>query len=195
MKEKTSRTLQAENTKNRILDEALKLMEQKNYDDISIKEICKNAGVSVGAFYHHFISKSGIVIAAYERTDVFFETDVIKRIDKSNIKKAIVLYLCEQAAYAEYTGIDVIRNIYKAQMDNGSMFFLSKDRALPRGLNDLIVIGQETGQLSKSKSADQITDELLIVARGVIYNWALCSGNYPISKKLASIVEGYLSGL
>ncbi|WP_206458237.1 TetR/AcrR family transcriptional regulator [Anaerovorax sp. IOR16] len=195
MKAKTSRTLQAENTKNRILDEALKLMEQKNYDDISIKEICKNSGVSVGAFYHHFISKSGIVVAAYERTDDFFQTNIIKKIDYSNIKKAIVLYLCEQGAYAEYAGIDIIRNIYKAQMDNGSMFFLSKDRALPKGLHDLIVKGQETGQLSKSKDADQITDELLIISRGVIYNWALSSGNYQISDKMTAIVCGFLESL
>ena len=195
MKARTSRAVQAENTKIRILDEALKLLEEKDYDDISIKEICRNSGVTTGAFYHHFTGKAGIVVAAYERTDEFFRSQVINKIDYSDIKKAVTSYLCQQGAYAESVGIDIIRNIYKAQMNNGSMFFLSKDRGLPMGLHDLIVKGQETGQLSKTKDADQITDELLIISRGIIYNWALCSGNYQICPKITSIVHGYLESL
>lgn len=192
MEKKTSRTLQAEKTKNYILDEALKLMKYKNFDEISIQEICKNSGVSTGAFYHHFGSKSGIVMVAYARIDDFFQDEVIKSIDFSNIKKAILDYLCQQGLYAQNLGIDIVRNIYKAQMDNASSFFLSSERGLPKGLQALVKKGLDNGELSSIKTSEQITEELLIISRGIIYNWALCLGAYDISSKITEITNAYL---
>lgn len=195
MKKKTSRTLQAERTKSHILDEALKLMKYKNFDDISIQEICESSGVSTGAFYHHFGSKSGIVVAAYTRTDQFFQEEVINKIDSSNIKNAIIGYLCEQGLYAKNMGVDIIRNIYKAQMDNASAFFLSAERGLPKGLHQLVEKGLDNGELSSDKTADQITEELLIISRGILYNWAICFGEYDISKKTSNIIKAYLQSI
>lgn len=195
MKKKTSRALQAEKTKNQILDEALKLMKYKNFDEINVQEICKNAGVSTGAFYHHFHNKSGIVVAAYVRTDDFFQNQVIKKIDCTNIKKAIIDYLYQQGLYAQNLGIQIIRNVYKAQMDSASSFYLSANRVLPKGLHSLLKLGLDNGELSSPKSAEQITDELLIISRGVIYNWAVCLGKYDISKKISTIIEAYLQSL
>lgn len=195
MERKTLRTLQAEKTKNNILDEALKLMKSKSFDDISIQEICKKSGVSTGAFYHHFGSKSGIVVEAYVRTDNFFQEQVIKNIDTTNSKKAILHYLCQQGIYAEQLGVDIIRNIYKAQIDNASTFFLSSERGLPKGLKEVVKKGLKNGELSSSKSEDQITEELLIISRGILYNWALCQGNYDISEKITSIINGYLKSI
>lgn len=195
MQKKTSRTLQAEKTKNLILDEAFKLMKLKSFDEISVQEICENSGVSIGAFYHHFGSKSEIVVAAYARTDDFFQAEVIKRIDSSNIKEAILDYLHQQGLYAQNLGVDIIRNIYKAQMDNASSFFLSSERGLAKGLQVLIKNGIENGELSTLKTANQITEELLIISRGILYNWALCLGTYDISIKITDIISAYLHSI
>lgn len=192
MKKKTSRTIQAEKTKNFILDEAIKLMRCKNFDDISIQEICKNSGISTGAFYHHFGSKSGIIVAAYSRTDKFFQDEVLNKIDTSNIKNAIVEYLCQQGKYGQELGVDIIRSTYKAQMDNGSSFFLSLERGLPKGLKSLVQKGLDDGHLSSSKTAEQITEELLIITRGIMYNWALSEGAYDVMHKITSIITAYL---
>jgi Transcriptional regulator len=54
----SSRKQQALETKARIYQTALSLMEKKNYQSITIEEISKSAGVSVGAFYHYFKSKN-----------------------------------------------------------------------------------------------------------------------------------------
>lgn len=195
MEKKTSRTLQAEKTKNYILDVALQLMKNKSYDDISIQEICENSGVSTGAFYHHFASKAGIVVAAYTRTDEFFQEEVMKGIDFSNIKTAILDYLRQQGLYAQNLGVDIIHNLYKAQMDNASSFFLSSERGLQKGLKLLVQNGLDNGELSSAKNTDQIAEELLIISRGILYNWAVCQGSYDISEKITSIITAYLSSI
>jgi AcrR family transcriptional regulator len=44
-------------TRTRILDAALEQFAKKGYNEASIDDICTEAGISKGAFYHHFPSK------------------------------------------------------------------------------------------------------------------------------------------
>ncbi|HIT89126.1 MAG TPA: TetR/AcrR family transcriptional regulator, partial [Candidatus Merdenecus merdavium] len=46
----TPRRLQAEETKKRIYKSALQLFKEKDFEDVTIALICKNAGVSTGHF-------------------------------------------------------------------------------------------------------------------------------------------------
>lgn len=195
MKKKTSRTIQAEKTKKLILDETLKLMKIKNFDDISVQEICKAAGVTTGAFYHHYNSKAQIIVAAYLQFDEYFQEKIMSEISTSGAKDEILRYLSEQGAYAVNIGIDIIRNIYKAQVDNASDFLLSPERRIHSGLNELVCKGLDSGELKSSRPVEQIAEELLIISRGVIYNWALCHGDYDLVAKLRSIVSAYLEGM
>jgi len=49
-----------DDTRARILDAALKLFSRVGYDAAGVAEICEAAGVSKGAFYHHFPSKHAV---------------------------------------------------------------------------------------------------------------------------------------
>jgi TetR/AcrR family transcriptional repressor of nem operon len=62
----------------KLLDAALSLIREKGYSSTSVDEICTQAGVTKGAFFHHFKSKDTLAVAAAnhwsEITGVFFET-------------------------------------------------------------------------------------------------------------------------
>ena len=53
----------AEETRGRILDAAVKRFAIAGYDATSVDEICGEAGVSKGAFYHHFPTKQAVFLA------------------------------------------------------------------------------------------------------------------------------------
>lgn len=53
----------SEETKARILDAAVKRFSISGYNGASVDEICKEAGVSKGAFYHHFPSKQVVFLS------------------------------------------------------------------------------------------------------------------------------------
>jgi AcrR family transcriptional regulator len=50
----------SEETHNHILETATQLFSKNGYDATGVAEICQAAGVSKGAFYHHFPSKQAI---------------------------------------------------------------------------------------------------------------------------------------
>ena len=54
----------ATETRERLLDTALELIWQSNYSSVGVNEICKQAGVTKGGFYHHFESKAQLFCEA-----------------------------------------------------------------------------------------------------------------------------------
>jgi TetR/AcrR family transcriptional regulator, transcriptional repressor for nem operon len=62
----------------KLLDASLSLIREKGYAATSVDELCAHAGVTKGAFFHHFKSKDALAIAAANQwsalTGAFFET-------------------------------------------------------------------------------------------------------------------------
>ena len=60
-----------------LLDAALSLIREKGYSSTSVDELCAQAGVTKGAFFHHFKSKDALAVAAAnhwsEITGAFFK--------------------------------------------------------------------------------------------------------------------------
>lgn len=53
----------SEETRTKILESAIKLFSTQGYNKASVDDICKEAGISKGAFYHHFKSKQELFLA------------------------------------------------------------------------------------------------------------------------------------
>lgn len=77
MKEK-SQSKQAVRTRKWITDALISLMNEKDYSDISIKEIVERADVSRQSFYRHFETKEEVI-------DDFFNENIVKKF-KSTFK-------------------------------------------------------------------------------------------------------------
>ncbi len=52
----------SEATRTKITESAIKLFSDRGYDAASVDDICAEAGVSKGAFYHHFESKQALFL-------------------------------------------------------------------------------------------------------------------------------------
>ncbi len=54
-------------TRQRLLNSAQHLMYSRSYSDVGVQEICKDAKVQKGSFYHFFPSKSALTVAVLEQ--------------------------------------------------------------------------------------------------------------------------------
>ena len=51
----------SQETKEKIFQAAKKILQKNGYEKLSIKNICEEAGVSNGSFYHHFKTKDDLL--------------------------------------------------------------------------------------------------------------------------------------
>ena len=60
-KDLSKQQLKSMETKARIFNAAKRILKKSGYEQLSIKNICEEAGVSNGSFYHHFKTKDDLL--------------------------------------------------------------------------------------------------------------------------------------
>jgi TetR/AcrR family transcriptional regulator, transcriptional repressor for nem operon len=59
--------MQLHDSKARLLDAAIKVVRTRGYNATHVEDVCAEAGVTKGSFFHHFKSKDDLALAALER--------------------------------------------------------------------------------------------------------------------------------
>ncbi len=194
----TSRNLHAMETKERIFDVAWQLILKKGFDNATLEEISKKAGISKGLFYHYFKSKTDLIIESYSLIDSEFEQE-LKNLDADTSSlDRILLTVNTMARHARQRGLDAVRQIYKGQLDAATASFISKKRPFYRTIREAVVNLQDQGFMSSEIPPDEYADCLMACARGVLYDWCLHKGKYDIEKSMDRyfrkvLLQGYTS--
>lgn len=110
-----------ESTKRRIERVALSLFRDRGYAKTTMRAIAAEAGLSLGAAYHHFESKQDIVAAYYAEQQSAHEEAAREALEEAS-------GLRERLGFIVHTGLDVRES----------------DRALMRELAPLVVSSEET---------------------------------------------------
>lgn len=190
MNKKTSRAKQAEITKNKIYNCGVKLMRKHGFDNITVEQISKQAGVSVGTYYYYFESKFDLFSEIYKRADDYFINEVEGKLKAEDSTGKIVEYFQKYAEYNYADGIDMVKKLYTS--DN--KMFITKGRNMQNVLQSIIEDGQQKGEISESESAAEITRMLFIAARGVVYNWCLNDGGIDLKDEMNKIMSRMVDG-
>jgi TetR/AcrR family transcriptional repressor of nem operon len=69
--------VQAHDTKQRLMDTAQKLFYARSYEDVGVQEICREAEVNKGSFYHFFPSKRDLTLAMLDASWKEFRESVL----------------------------------------------------------------------------------------------------------------------
>lgn len=184
-KKLTKRQLQAIHTKNKIYETAIELMKKKDFQYITIEEICGKAEVSVGAFYHYFVSKNDFLIEMYSRADHYFLDEVAKQLTSNDPLEKMVEYFVIYANYNVMIGISTMKQLYHAN----NYLFITKGRGMQIVLENMIREGQMEGKIITEMAPEEMTDYLFIAARGVIYDWCLHNGGYNLIEHMQNYMK------
>jgi TetR/AcrR family fatty acid metabolism transcriptional regulator len=187
----TKRQERAVETKNRIYTAAIDLMDRKGFEKLTIVDISKKAGVSVGAFYHYFKSKNDILAEIFRKADDYFSTKVIFSLNKKSIPDQIVEYFDHYAKFNVASGVEMTQQLFNPKIK----FFIKKSRPMLTILRDLIRKGQEKKEIRTDTDAEELSRFLFILARGVVFEWSLYEGRYDLEATMHKYMEILVSTL
>lgn len=112
-KKGNKRKNQAEQTRRHIYETAAKLFTEKSFEEVTVNDIVAASGTSVGAFYHHFKNKQGIMVVTYRTLDEQYREyyrDIIcgpECAGKCSIEK-IELFMCNTVELIADIGRDFL---------------------------------------------------------------------------------------
>lgn len=67
------------NAKQQLLDSAIALVHARSYAEVGVQELCEQAGVKKGSFYHFFPSKQDLMLTALEQQWEQARDDMLER--------------------------------------------------------------------------------------------------------------------
>jgi AcrR family transcriptional regulator len=178
------RAARAQKTKKRLFQSAAKLIDKYGYDKVTIADISRKAGVSVGAFYHYYDSKTDIIVEFFKQIDVYYE-NVVEKEMTGDPDADLDLFFRHYAKYHVKQGVAHTSMIIKVQ----SPFFLDKTRYQRRKLAEIIGRAKAQGLAAEAYTVDQIADYMLVIARGLLFDWVLAQGEYDLIEKMREYIS------
>lgn len=187
-KKSTNRAKQAMATKKRIYKFGIKLIQQHGLDGVNITQIAKAAGVSVGTFYHYYSSKLDLFMDLYRSADSYYENELAAQISDLPFEKKIQTFFSYYAEMAEKNGVPLTQKMYIPE----NTLFISRDTGMHFVLKNILHSAQDEGICTDSRSPENISDDIFLIARGVIFDWALHEGNYNLKEKMEAMLTIYI---
>ncbi len=184
-KELTSRQKQAIETKSKIFNTGVKLIEKYGFDNITMEKISKESNVSIGAIYHYYNSKNEIVFDIYKKADEYFQTVVNRNLKRKNYQDDIVTFFNFYGKYISERGLNFIKELYVTKNKN----FVKEGRYMQELLLELIVSGQKNNDIISNFDPEYIMEYLFVLARGTVFHWCLKEGDFDLQERITEYIK------
>lgn len=173
-----------------IIEALIPVISSRDFSELSVGELCAAAGISVGSFYHYFSKKSDILVGLLALIDEYLEENVYDRLTDESALENLRLFAHEWAGYVRDHGLERSRLISATASSNVDL--QGSPRSSFMKLEELISEGQLSGEITKSRTARELTEHYLLALRGVTTDWSRCSGEYPLVERADSFMDFFL---
>lgn len=177
------RQLQAQDTRRAILAAAAQLSRQGRFDKMTVRDVCAAAGVTTGAFYHHFSSKEDLLKQGFTSVDVFLEKALEPYRDLPPLDRLEALARL-YARFMEEQGWETISLYYSRRLLSPEADPMDPDRYTLRTMRECLTALAQDGILSPALSPEWTADFFFRHFRGTVIDWVLHQGSYPLWPKL-----------
>lgn len=191
------RAQQAFESKNRIFDSAIDLFNEMGFENTTIDNICKKAGVSTGLFYNYFDSKDQIIVDVYNTMDLDYVAVYNELPKNCDLFEKLFLMVNYIATSTQSLGKSFLRIVYRhfLMLEKENVSLLNESRPIYKFLNEFIEEGQQTGQITTELGPQEIQFIILNVIRGVFFQWALYDGSFDLVPETEKAVLALINGI
>ncbi len=176
MKERaTPRTQRAREKKKEIFDVAMKMFEELGYEQTTVRDICRSAGITTSSFYHFFGDKLGVLLELYyeilARGAAFLEP-AEERLAAPY--QSICDYFTAMSDFTDRFSRDVVEQAVMSvrPLTSGGYDALPKDNTLNR-IAVFLSEARKRGTVKQDADVRSEAEYLLMGANGVLLYWIM----------------------
>ena len=193
--ELSKQQLKSKETKAKIFRAAKHILQTQGYEQLSIKNICEEAGVSNGSFYHHFKTKDDL-LSYYIEEQPSINPDLLDMPQNAaEAKAAIIQVYLNYVHYCQELGVEFMSNYYTPK--NQSLNPLIRtERPYPIvTVHNYLQKAIDADIIKPDLDLEDITTDIRMIVIGNVFEWCLKSGEADFEGNMRRTLRIYLDGL
>lgn len=179
-------------TKEKIFQAAKAILKKKGYEELSIKNICEEAGVSNGSFYHHFKTKDDL-LSYYIEEQPSINPDVLELPENaSEAKEAIIRVYLNYVEYCEELGVEFMAGYYDTK-NQALNVAIRTERPYPIvTVQNYVERAVEAGKIRLDGEIEGFTTDIRMIVIGNVFEWCLRNGEVDFKGNMRRSLGRYL---
>lgn len=198
MSEKASISRQqqkSKETREKIFRAAKRILAKKGYEELSIKNICEEAGVSNGSFYHHFKTKDDL-LSYYIEDQPKIDPDLLDLPDSvQGVKEGIIQVYMNYVKYCRELGVEFMAEYYdtKNQALNAAV---RTERPYPvLTVQSYVEKAMEAGIVGINVGIEEFTTDIRMIVIGNVFEWCVKHGEADFEGNISRSLGKYLDAV
>ena len=190
-----SKAAESMDARQKLIDTTVELIKKYGADSITVRNVCEDAGLSIGTFYHHFQNKDDLLM--YFVREASFDRFVLETPPEQVAERVCELYmhlierylaLGEEFMKSFYTTGNKALSAYMGQTDGQ----FAEGTVMARCERELSN-AQAQGFLKKEADVHILSMDICTIVKGCVFEWALDDGQMDIRQTLLRILRHYLA--
>ncbi|MDY2996211.1 MAG: TetR/AcrR family transcriptional regulator [Faecalimonas sp.] len=182
-------------TKERIFQAAKRILQKSGYEELSIKNICEEAGVSNGSFYHHFKTKDDL-LSYYIEDQPSIDPDRLELPkNKENAKETIIHVYLNYVKYCKELGVEFMAGYYTPH-NQALNPTLRTERPYPIvTVQHYLERALEANAIQLNLKIEEITTDIRMIVIGNVFEWAMRNGDADFEGNMRRSLSHYLDSI
>ena len=182
-------------TKERIFQAAKRILQKSGYEELSIKNICEEAGVSNGSFYHHFKTKDDL-LSYYIEDQPSIDPDRLELPkNKEDAKETIIHVYLNYVKYCKELGVEFMAGYYTPH-NQALNPTIRTERPYPIvTVQHYLERALEANAIQLNLKIEEITTDIRMIVIGNVFEWAMRNGDADFEGNMRRSLSHYLDSL
>lgn len=171
------------------------ILQKHGYEALSIKNICEEAGVSNGSFYHHFKTKDDLLSYYIEEQPNINPDllDIPKSADELNLPLYMSIWI--MCIIARNSALNLWRIIILRKTSLWTHWSVPNVRTRLWLYTIICRNVSVPGIPSPNQDIEDITTDIRMIVIGNVFEWCLKEGNADFEGNMKRSLESYMNGV
>lgn len=187
----------AQVTREKLLKAAIKLVNRDGMKQLTVRNICDEAGLSTGSFYNLFSGKEDLISYYLKYAFVPYREKALVESEPYNPIERILIIYRAYVVYCKDMGLEFVSGLY-ASNHNPFFDFLHRDSD-----DDFIIVtvrsyideAKKQGLIRKEVDTDESLLRIAAASTGLLFYWCVFNGKIDLEYEVDAAIATYLRSI
>ncbi|MGB5823997.1 MAG: TetR/AcrR family transcriptional regulator [Proteocatella sp.] len=172
-------------TKKRIRESALKLFEEKSFEEVTVIDICKASGITKHTFYYYFKSKDDLLEKFYKIPCALSMEEVGAILTTDSYVEQVWMINKKFIDFVKTQGVEILKQIMIKNLMTDQGTFRPNTNEIKELLklqNSIIEKGKASGQFESRINSRDLTKMFQQLLHSTLFIWVTSDGDFDFEE-------------